>query len=72
MRTDMVPLASLATEMIPARTLTNWATRGVRGVVLESRMVGGRRFSPTDAVERFLDRLNEKVFLAQTERKAAP
>jgi hypothetical protein len=40
-------------------TLIRWAMRGVRGIRLETVIVGGRRFTSVQAIERFLARLNE-------------
>jgi hypothetical protein len=40
-------------------TLIRWAMRGLRGVRLETVLVGGRRFTSIEAIERFLARLNE-------------
>jgi hypothetical protein len=39
-------------------TLHRWITRGVRGVVLESFLVGGARCTTSAMVETFLARLN--------------
>ena len=38
-------------------TLHRWAGRGLRGVVLETIHVGGRRYTSTEALQRFFDRL---------------
>lgn len=35
-------------------TVYRWATKGVRGRVLESRLVGGIRYTTVEAVQRFL------------------
>jgi hypothetical protein len=40
-------------------TLWRWALRGVRGIVLESIVIGGRRYTSREAVDRFMSRLNE-------------
>lgn len=39
-------------------TLHRWMNQGTRGVVLESISVGGKRFTSTKAIGRFLERLN--------------
>jgi hypothetical protein len=40
-------------------TVIRWALRGLRGVRLETILVGGRRYTSVEAIERFLERLNE-------------
>lgn len=37
-----------------APTLTRWATRGVKGVRLQTTCMGGRRLTTIENVERFL------------------
>ncbi len=39
-------------------TLNRWARFGVRGVRLESILVGGRRLTSKQALDRFINRLN--------------
>jgi hypothetical protein len=39
--------------------LRRWSLRGLRGVVLETVRIGGTTFTSTEAVLRFLVRLNE-------------
>jgi hypothetical protein len=41
-------------------TLRRWALPGVRGVRLRTWLVGGRRYTSEEAIEEFLDRLNEE------------
>jgi hypothetical protein len=41
-----------------ASTLHRWATRGLRGVVLESLQVGGTRCTSLAALQRFFDKLS--------------
>jgi len=41
-------------------TVWRWSQRGVRGVTLESVMVGGRRFTSIEAVDRFVAAMNQK------------
>ncbi len=36
------------------RTVRRWAGRGVRGALLESWLIGGRRFTSAEALDRFL------------------
>lgn len=40
-------------------TLIRWWQRGVRGVRLETILVGGRRYTSIEAVQRFITRLSE-------------
>jgi hypothetical protein len=46
-----------ASQMLPGRphvsTLWRWCKRGVRGVRLETYVVGARRFTSTEALQRF-------------------
>ena len=52
---------SAAAKSLPGRpniaTLWRWRTRGVRGVILESILIGGRRFTSREALERFSERI---------------
>jgi hypothetical protein len=50
-------------RIIPGRphlaTVYRWFTKGVRGgIKLETVLVGGRRFTSREAVQRFVDRLS--------------
>jgi hypothetical protein len=40
-------------------TLLRWALRGVKGVRLETVIIGGRRFTSLEAIRRFVVRLSE-------------
>jgi len=40
-------------------TLWRWHARGVRGIVLETVLVGGRRYVTREALERFIDAVTE-------------
>ena len=50
-----------AARLLPGRphiaTLWRWHSRGVRGVRLETIVIGGRRFTTTESLQRFADRL---------------
>jgi hypothetical protein len=50
-----------ATREVPGRphvsTVWRWINRGVRGVKLETVMVGGRRFTSREAIARFNERI---------------
>jgi len=56
------PLVVLSKARFPNRphasTIWRWANRGVRGVLLESVLIGGQRYTSQAAVERFIDRSN--------------
>jgi hypothetical protein len=49
---------SEASRLLPGRphiaTIHRWRLRGVRGVCLETVLVGGRRYTSRQALERFL------------------
>lgn len=57
---------SVAAKMVPSRsgkgvsicTLWRWTTRGVRGQVLWSTLVGGTRFTSIAAIEQFIAATN--------------
>lgn len=48
---------NLPREIDPA-TLHRWCLRGVRGVVLRSTMVGGRRYFRRSDIAEFMARIN--------------
>lgn len=52
---------TVAAREVPGRphvsTIWRWVNRGVRGVKLETIMVGGRRFTSREALERFNQRI---------------
>jgi hypothetical protein len=47
-----------AAKLLPHRphvsTLHRWRLRGIRGVRLETCLIGGRRFTSREAIERFM------------------
>jgi hypothetical protein len=49
-----------ATKLLPGRpnlaTLWRWRTAGVRGIKLESVLVGGKRYTSREALQRFVER----------------
>ena len=51
-----------ASTFLPTRphiaTIHRWRMRGVRGVRLETTLVGGRRFTSKEAIERFFKRID--------------
>ena len=69
-----------ATKMVPSRrpgkapevsTLHRWATRGLRGVRLETIKVGGARMTSREALERFFQALTQ-LDLGRYDQPAAP
>src|SRR4051794_8951254 len=50
-------------DHVPSRpspaTAFRWAMEGIRGIRLETLMIGGRRYTSREAVVRFLARRNE-------------
>ena len=50
-----------AVKVLPGRpnvaTLWRWRTRGVRGIRLETVLVGGRRYTSHEALERFSEQI---------------
>jgi hypothetical protein len=52
-------------------TLYRWASRGVRGVVLETLQIGGSRCTSLPALKRFFDRLSKTANDMSTESKVA-
>jgi hypothetical protein len=57
---DTDSLIPLAKAPLPGHVATKWrwAMKGVRGVKLESIVVGGQRFTTADACRRFVANLN--------------
>lgn len=54
---DRISLSKLARqEGLNPTTVWRWASRGVRGVKLETINVGARRYSSRPAFERFVER----------------
>jgi len=53
-----------ATMCVPGKstvsvaTMQRWRKRGVRGVVLETILIGGSRYTSLQAISRFIDALN--------------
>lgn len=60
--TERLCTLAQATRHVPGNphiaTLHRWRLRGVRGVKLETVLVGGRRFTSVEALARFTERLN--------------
>ncbi len=64
---NLIPIARIAEHerlwpegRAPHRdTIARWARQGCRGVRLETVLLGGRRYSSLEAVERFITTLSE-------------
>lgn len=58
---DLVRVPTEAAKLIPGRpnasTVWRWHRRGVRGIRLETCVVGGRRFTSRAAIQRFVERV---------------
>lgn len=54
---QLIPIGEAAAH-IPGRphraTIWRWIQRGIRGVVLDSVRVGGRRYTSVEAIHRFI------------------
>ena len=44
---------------VKAETIWRWRTKGIAGVKLESFVIGGRRFTSVEALDRFITRVTE-------------
>ena len=62
-----------ASHLLPGRphlsTLHRWRLRGVRGVKLETFLIGGRRFTSREALERFIERTTAAAHGAPTPQR---
>lgn len=60
---DVITFAE-ASRSLPGRpslsTLWRWHARGIRGVKLETVVIGGIRYVSREALQRFADRLTEQ------------
>jgi hypothetical protein len=68
---DRVSFTRLAQEQhVSVPTVWRWAQRGIKGHVLESFSVGGRRYTTREAFARFIARTNgQRVVNGQTPRQ---
>ena len=65
-----VPLTQLAREQdVDVSTAWRWTLRGVRGHVLESFNLGGRKFTTRQAFARFVARINGEPIRSETPRQ---
>src|SRR5947208_2365717 len=62
-RNENLRLLTQASSDVPGNpsycTLVRWALRGRRGIRLETVMIGGRRYTSREAIDRFISRTNE-------------
>lgn len=42
------------------RSVVRWASEGYKGCVLETCKIGNTRYTSTEAIERFIERINSK------------
>ncbi len=62
-----IPLAKAGRERgISPVTMHRWAFKGCRGVVLESVLIGGRRYVSADSLTNFFAALNSDAIAAPT------
>ena len=58
---ERLKLMTEAAKSLPGRphvsTLWRWFRRGIKGVKLETTVLGGRRYTSVEALQRFADRL---------------
>ena len=66
---QLITLADAA-AMLPRRragrkphvsTIYRWASRGLKGIVLETLVVGGTTCTSVDALQRFFDGLSQRI-----------
>lgn len=61
-----ISLSALAkTQGIHTATVWRWCTKGVKGITLESVAIGGRRFTTSQAFQRFVQATNSASPAAQ-------
>ncbi len=61
--TESVVSLTEAARILPTRphasTMWRWYKRGVRGIRLETVVIGGKRYTSREALQRFIDRTTE-------------
>jgi hypothetical protein len=62
-RSEQLKTFAEASKGLPGRphpsTFWRWHRRGVRGIRLEAVVIGGRRYTSVEAIQRFVQRLND-------------
>jgi len=70
---EKLRLLSQSAREIPGRphisTVFRWWRHGVKGVKLETVLVGGRRFTSAEAIQRFIQRLSASTPVQRVEEK---
>lgn len=67
---DALTIAEAATELkVHYMTAHRWAVDGIKGIVLRSILLGGRRMVPRDAIGEFLQALNSHGQKPQRSRR---
>ncbi len=56
---SLIDAAKLFANHPSPPSVYRWAQKGVKGVKLEARNIGGRKYTSREAVERFLTALNQ-------------
>ena len=77
---NLIPMSTAAKDPVLGKpvhvsTLHRWQLRGVRGIRLETWMVGGRRMTSREALVRFLERINKSQAaspLPKTKTRSTP
>lgn len=59
--TEAAALPGMEAKAVHPQTIWRWATRGVRGVVLETMFVGGQRFTTAEALRRFCESVTDQA-----------
>ena len=70
----LIPLTEAARSLpVPCHvsTLHRWHLRGVRGIKLETTVVGGRRFTTVEALKRFRAATNAVADGRQTDERTS-
>jgi hypothetical protein len=71
-QTEQLRSLTDASRLIPSKphpsTLWRWWKRGIRGVKLETVVIGGARYTSVEALQRFADRLSAPGGGASTAR----
>jgi hypothetical protein len=66
-----VPLKDV-TKFLPTRphfaTVWRWAMKGVRGVTLDTVLVGGQRYTTEESIKKFLAALNGRPIESRSSR----
>ena len=55
---ELAAVPALLPIAVSAKSIRRWTETGVRGVVLETTCIGGRRFTSREAIRRLLAKIN--------------